>query len=116
MGRSEAGKTEKGVSQVKILKWVVNEGLCEEETFGQRAEGSQRTGIAKWLSGGRAYVAMEQKVQRPWGKDAYENQRISVYLMDLTGLATSTFVLWASEKSVKLTLGADTLVNPFLPT
>lgn len=44
MGRTEAGKTEKGVSQVKILEWVVNEGLCKEETFGQRAEGSQRTG------------------------------------------------------------------------
>lgn len=61
-------------------------------------------------------MAMEQQVQRPWGKDAYENQRISVYLTDLTGLATSTFVSWASEESVKLTLGADTLVNPFLPT
>lgn len=65
VGRAEAGKTEKGASQVEILEWMVNEGLCKEGTFGQRVEGSQRTGLAKWLPGGRAYEALEQQVQRP---------------------------------------------------
>lgn len=58
---------------------------------------------------------MEQQVQRPWCKDTYETQRISAYLVDLIILMTLTFLLWASEGSVKLALGAEIRFNPFFP-
>lgn len=48
-------------------------------------------------------MAMEEQVQRPWGKDAHENQRLSTCLVDLIVLKTLTFVLWTSGKFVKLT-------------
>lgn len=42
MGRTEAGKGEEGASQGRsystISEWMINEGLCEEEMIGQRAE------------------------------------------------------------------------------
>lgn len=47
-------------------------------------------------------MAMNQQVQRPLGKDVYEKQRISGYLVDLIGLKISKFVLWASGEFVKL--------------
>lgn len=120
MGRTEAGKGEEGASQgtsySTTAEWMINEGLREEGMIGQRDEERQRTGPAKWLSGGRAYRAMEQQVQRPWGKDTYENQRISASLVDLIGLETLAFVLWASGEFVKLNIGTVTLFNPFLST
>lgn len=46
---------------------------------------------------------MEQQVQMPWVKDAYENQKLSTYIVNLIGLETLAFALWVSREFVNLT-------------